>query len=334
MVVVGAVVSLGFLLPNAVCSQRDKARRQYELAQRVYTELESRPLSKRTIPRYRKVSLAFQQVYTLDPAYQKTPAALGMTASLYEEMGRQFQDTRYCVAAIKAYQFLITQYPQSASSRDALFAMGEIYRSDLNQPDKAVDVFRKFLQRYPQGQKAAAAQQDLKEIQRSMARRAKTHRPLALAESSEAAADSSPGQAEEEQPGSTTQSLVRVTDVRSWVGPSYTRIVIGMEDQVKFTASRLRNPDRLVFDFSDTRLSPELIGRAFPVEGGFLREVRVAQFRPSVTRAVLDVERIDNYSVFSLPNPFSRHHRYPWYAWCYGADSLSGHNGNDACTPS
>ena len=83
-----------------------------------------------------------------------------------------------------------------------------------------------------------------------------------------------------------------------------------MEDQARFTASRVRNPDRLVFDFSETRLSPALVGKTFPVEGGFLREVRVAQFRPSVTRAVLDVDRIDNYSVFSLPKKgsFPRHH--------------------------
>src|SRR5207248_12827 len=41
-----------------------------------------------------------------------------------------------------------------------------------------------------------------------------------------------------------------------------------------------------------------------PVDGEFLKQVRIAQFQPTVARAVLDVEKIDTYSVFSLPNPF------------------------------
>ena len=46
------------------------------------------------------------------------------------------------------------------------------------------------------------------------------------------------------------------------------------------------------------------MGKTFPVEDGFLRQIRVAQFSPDVARVVLDVEKIEAYSIFSLPNPF------------------------------
>ena len=46
------------------------------------------------------------------------------------------------------------------------------------------------------------------------------------------------------------------------------------------------------------------MGKTFPVEDGFLHQVRIGQFQPTVTRVVLDVERIEDYSVFTLPNPF------------------------------
>jgi N-acetylmuramoyl-L-alanine amidase len=88
------------------------------------------------------------------------------------------------------------------------------------------------------------------------------------------------------------------------VAPNYSRIVIGVEGEVKFDSARLANPDRIVLDLHNSRLSPELVGKNFPVEDGFLRQIRLAQFSPDVTRVVLDVEKIENYSVFTLPNPF------------------------------
>jgi N-acetylmuramoyl-L-alanine amidase len=98
--------------------------------------------------------------------------------------------------------------------------------------------------------------------------------------------------------------LPEVTDVRRWVGPNYTRIVIGVDDEVKFETSRLSNPDRIVLDIENARLSPALVGKTFPVEDGFLHQIRLGQFTTMVTRVVLDVEKIDEYSVLPLPNPF------------------------------
>jgi N-acetylmuramoyl-L-alanine amidase len=46
------------------------------------------------------------------------------------------------------------------------------------------------------------------------------------------------------------------------------------------------------------------VGKTFPVENGFLQQVRIGQYRATVTRVVLDVAKIDEYSVFTLPNPF------------------------------
>ena len=95
-----------------------------------------------------------------------------------------------------------------------------------------------------------------------------------------------------------------MTAVRRWVGPNYLRIVIEVDGEAKFESVRLSNPDRIVVNLQTARLSPELVGRTFPVENGFLRQIRVAQFSPDVSRVVLDVEKIESYSIFSLPNPF------------------------------
>jgi N-acetylmuramoyl-L-alanine amidase len=283
--------------------------------------------------------------------------ALAAVAELQREMGRVFSSDSYYLESIKAYRFLMKQYPQNRVSRDALFVVGVIYLSDLEDPDEAGKVFHEFIRTYPKSDKAGEAQEKVKQIDRLAAERAKAHSaPHPSGTVAEARGEAalrqahgstsltvpeqsrreggeqtgtvgrpsvpppSEGAAEQGPPGppagrsadhpqlagapSAGGGPPQVTAVRRWVAPSYSRIVIGVEGEVKFDSARLANPDRIVLDLQNSRLSPELVGKKFPVEDGFLRQIRLAQFSPDVTRVVLDVEKIENYSVFTLPNPF------------------------------
>jgi N-acetylmuramoyl-L-alanine amidase len=96
-----------------------------------------------------------------------------------------------------------------------------------------------------------------------------------------------------------------VTNVRHWSTPVYTRVAIDLQDQVQFEAARVPNPDRIYFDLHGTRVAPELVGRTVDVtDDGFLQRIRVAQFSNDVTRIVLDVNHVTEYSAFFLPNPW------------------------------
>jgi N-acetylmuramoyl-L-alanine amidase len=100
-------------------------------------------------------------------------------------------------------------------------------------------------------------------------------------------------------------SLPRVTNVRHWSTPVYTRVAIDLQDQVQYEAARVPDPDRIYFDLHGARVAPELIGRTVDVtDDGFLRRIRVAQFSNDVTRIVLDVNQVTEYSAFFLPNPW------------------------------
>ncbi len=64
-------------------------------------------------------------------------------------------------------------------------------------------------------------------------------------------------------------------------------------------------PDRIYFDLHGAKLAPELIGKSFRVtDDGFLRRIRVAQSSGDMTRVVLDVNDVTEYSAFLLPNPY------------------------------
>ncbi len=99
--------------------------------------------------------------------------------------------------------------------------------------------------------------------------------------------------------------LPLVTNVRHWSTPVYTRVAIDLQDQVEYEAARVPNPDRIYFDLHGTRVAPELIGKMVNVtDNGFLERIRVAQFSDNVTRVVLDVNQVTEYSAFFLPNPW------------------------------
>lgn len=95
-----------------------------------------------------------------------------------------------------------------------------------------------------------------------------------------------------------------VTGIRHWSTPVYTRVAIDLQGEVQYEASRVPNPDRIFFDLHGARLAPELIGKSVEVtDGGFLKRVRAAQFSNDVTRIVLDVSDVSEYSAFLLPDP-------------------------------
>ncbi len=99
--------------------------------------------------------------------------------------------------------------------------------------------------------------------------------------------------------------LPLVTGVRHWSTPVYTRVAIDVQDQVQYEAARVPNPDRIYFDLHGAKVAPELIGKSVDVtDDGFLKRIRVAQFSNDVTRIVLDVSQVSEYSAFFLPNPW------------------------------
>jgi len=96
-----------------------------------------------------------------------------------------------------------------------------------------------------------------------------------------------------------------VTGIRHWSTATYTRVAIDLGDEVTYEAARVPNPDRIYFDLHGTRLEPELVGKSFAVtDDGFLKRVRAAQYSDDVTRVVLDVNDVTEYSAFLLPNPY------------------------------
>jgi len=289
-------------------AKHERAARAYENALRLRAALEARRPQSRSYRDYIKTVRAFDSVYRTDRSYAKTPSAIAAEAALYQEMGHVLGNDSYFESAVATYEFLSDQYGGAAVARDVLLTVGDIYRVDLRNDQEAAKAYTDYVTRYPYAENAPEARRRLKEMNQHEAVQATEAARSAESPASESAAlgsrstvTNTPSPAGAALPAG---RLLTVSDVRYWEGPDYVRIVVSVDDEAKFDAARLSHPDRIVMDLPGTRLSQSLKGKSFPISNGFLRDVRVAQFKPDVSRVVLDVSKLDDYSVFTLPNPF------------------------------
>jgi N-acetylmuramoyl-L-alanine amidase len=309
------------LLPLASASARVHyndawARQQFAKAERTREALNGRPRGERTRHEYQRAIDSYRRVYFGSPGSSKADPSVVATAELMVEMGRRFDDNKILRRAVEQYRFLRKEYPGSKYRFDALFTIGEIYKDDLNDPEEARTTFEIFVQRYPHNRLADDARSAIKEIdaqadamERSAQKTARKQRS-AGSKSGNINAGSSASTGAEDGVGPSDaaterrSALPRVTGVRHWSTPDYTRVAIDVEQEVKFGSQRISNPDRIFFDLRDTKLASTLVGKTFDVDDGFLKTIRVAEFQPGRTRIVLEVDDLASYDAFLLPDPY------------------------------
>jgi N-acetylmuramoyl-L-alanine amidase len=284
--ILASLLFLSLFSVGAFAQRRAAARTQYEKAEKQRTALEGKAQKERTLKEYTQLVAAYRRVYHLSPQSAEVTTSLQAVGELYQEMGRLF-DERYFQSAVDAYQFLLHEYPTSRFRDDALFTIAQIQQMDLGDADLAEKTYEEFLKRFPRSSKAEQVKTALAEIAAEREKETKASSKAALAEE----------RAKE-------RKMPQVTGIRSWNAEHYTRIVISMDDEVKYQAARISNPDRIYFDLYKAKLNSTLAGKTLEVQSGFLKTMRVAQNQSGVVRVVLEVDKVKDYSVFLLPDPY------------------------------
>ena len=310
---------------RTVAQKKQAARAQLETAERLRDSLESKPEAQRTRKDFQKVMDAYRKVYYTAPSLAKADVAVQAVAELLEDQGRLLNDPKSFKDAIGQLVFLRREYPGSKFRAEALFTIGEIYRDDLDDAKQAKATFEDFVKHYPGNSRAQDARKAIAEIDnpsvakspfqakapRQRAGRQKSLRAAEDAPKPPVADDTPDAPAQPQQQDAAVVSndsqphrLPRLTGIRHWSTGDYTRIAIDLEQEVKYQSGRVPHPDRIFFDLYGTKLAPELVGKSFEVDAGFLHKIRVAQYKLGLARVVLDVDDVAEYSAFLLPNPY------------------------------
>ena len=301
----------------------------YDHAVALRQQLDDVPAAQRTREQYEPVLDAFRAIYHENPGGSKAPASVAAVADLLAEKGKVFKELKLSKAAIGQYEFLRLQYPGSPQVVNALLQEGEVCSQDLKDKGCAEEKFKAVIAADPASSYAEQAALELKALHpvavpgtvdnhpltRSVASRPVPQTPAYQAPP-QAAPASDQAAATGSEPQSTATSIsaphasgpvriVTITGMRHWSNPTSTRIAIDLGGKVEYEAARVPNPDRIFFDLHGARLAPALNGHSIEVvDDGYLKRIRAAQFHPDVTRVVLDVTDVSQYSAFLLPNPW------------------------------
>ncbi len=231
----------------------------------------------------------YEKIYTRYPKTDQAVWAIYQSARLYTGLysfsGRPADLDR----AILLYRRVADKYAKHRLADDAQYRLGEIfykYKKDL--PGACVE-FIKVEMRFPAGDMRSKAVKMAERISSALGKKNKSmiKRP-------------------DPEPRS---ELIAVKDIRYWSAPNYTRVVVDLEDPVKYEHHLLKGgqgpnkPRRLYLDLKNARISAQ-IDRTIPIKGELLQRARAGQHTKDTVRVVLDMESINGYRVFHLHEPF------------------------------
>ena len=303
----GSVCAAAFLCSSAHATPPNHTNKQavtspWDQANRARAAFEAQPSGTHTKLGYTHVLDAYRAIYHDNPRDRHAPDAVFAVAELLTAQGRELEDEKSLKAALGQYEFLRSQYPGSPLREPALLAEAHLDREDLTDEKAAHERYSLLIKESPRSESGRAAKTELAAA-----------KPVVPTHRDESAMNGAPERSipveilksESVVKDAKAKALSQVNGIRHWSTATYTRVAIDLGDDVKFEAARVPNPDRIYFDLHGAKLSADLIGKSFNVtDDGFLKRIRAAQASGDVTRVVLDVSDVTEYTAFLLPNPY------------------------------
>ena len=235
------------------------SQKQYAIAKKAYQNL----LYSKKKMKYRKnwvqAIARFQLVLKEYPQTQESYKSVFTLGRLYHKLGKRTGRAADIDKALSYYHRLDTEFPAGLLTDDALYFAGQLYvnRKSFGEARAA---FQKILTHYPKGDFVPKAQQQLKSKVLQVKKKGPVH-----------------------------PSTVVLRDLTFVSGVNETRVVLKFDGSVKYSRKRLRNPDRVHFDFQNARWD-EHIPDNISVEDGRVEQLRMTDTKGSSSRLVLDLD--------------------------------------------
>jgi len=259
----------------------------------------------------------FQKIHDAQSSSSYAAASLFMMGRVSYARYQQFNDPIDVDRSLEYYTKVTTIFPWHPLADDSLLTAGRIQLEDKKNPQESARIYGRIITEYYTGDLVEQAMEKLQ----LLAKEFNTPIPeIPKIVAAEPAPEPAPPPATEEEAAdeataaeSTTAELPNVKNrsyvqpVEHWSSDNYTRIVIKTSRPVSYREELLEKvgeqPRRLFIDFDKSYIEPKY--RApIPIKDGLLQQVRTAQFTPDTVRVVLDIESIQSYKIYSLPDPF------------------------------
>lgn len=266
----------------------------------------------------------FNSAYQKSPEGPEAPKSLYYLGRVHEEMGIRFKRSSDLSQAVDYYGRVALRFPNHSWADDALLRKARLHLEHMDDSAQAYIDLLSIVHNHPKGDMADRAQALLRELDAAfLAKLQNGSSGTALA------ADIKPGQSDggsepvvqaalsapsasaprSSRLAPTASGDARLMQVRYWSSDEYTRVVLDVDDEVSYSHRLLKpdpdlgTPHRLLIDLDDTILGPDA-PKQLHVADGILRQVRSGQNQPHVSRVVLDIQRLEDFRVFTLESPF------------------------------
>lgn len=286
-------IILGLITPCSCASLT--AQQQYSNADLRFLELKKEPAKQNSRRAWINCIELYQRVYADFPESPWAPAGMYRTAELYLELNQLSQTPSDKAEAVDLLNRIQGHYPKSAYKERANHLLKTIAAEDLKN--------------YKLGQKVSLKQQTIKiqpapgaaaPVTASAPKPIPIKKPIQL-----------PVQIPKPEldPPVCYTTDTRVTGLRFWSTPEYSRVVVDVEASRPFVHHLLKQdpainmPQRLYVDVEGSCLGED-VPKHTAINDDLLIQARAGQYTPHSVRVVIDIKAFESYKVFSLNDPF------------------------------
>ncbi|WP_156826964.1 N-acetylmuramoyl-L-alanine amidase [Geopsychrobacter electrodiphilus] len=180
------------------------------------------------------------------------------------------------------YESMARNYPNSNLADDALIAAADIALETFSDQTAAYNDYLQITTVLPPGDMLGVALSRLKRLAY--------------------AAPSIPAQSQK-QPSQASGAKGKLSAIRVWNSPEYTRVVIDLNQATDYDSHQLKGSEpRIYLDFADIELAEGILATQ-PVHKGILRQIRSGPIDSGGVRVVLDLLQGGEFQVFNLEKP-------------------------------
>ena len=284
----------------------ENSEQAYQKARNAYYSLQDSSRKQMYRENWEKVYDKFESVHQRFPKTRRGADSLYMCgktmAGLYA-VSRIKPDAQ---RSVELFVQMAETYPESSLADDALLQAGKLMEEVLADKSAAYALYKQLVEVQPSGDMAGKAKARLA----ALASYAPVDKAVVAKTLSDAkVAAGTPQSTVAAAPAKTPAGSRTLSSIRYWSNPGYTRIVLDVSSQTKFSAHYLvpepskGAPPRLYVDIEKTGLA-EGLNEKTAVDDGLLRQIRTGSPQSDTVRVVLDLESIGDYKVFPLNDPW------------------------------
>jgi len=292
--IIGGLFVSMLLLVRPVIISADQLDTQYLKAMKCYDELQASATKQKYRNNWLICIEQFQTIYKKAPSGRHAPACLYMSGKLYQELYQKSGTESDRTEAIDLFIRIFKRFPDSQYKEKAILALRIFSKQEVKR--KQTPRSAPHAEAHEDDSVSALISQDGKtsEPKKKPADTQTRIQPLA--------------QADLEDLNSSGQ-YSRVTGIRFWSNPNYTRVVIDADQKIDYLHElipenrTLNKPHRLYIDLAESLLQQGL-KKSVAINDHLLIDVRASQRSLRTVRVVIDIKSYKRYKLFSLKHPF------------------------------